>query len=197
MSASELPEKKSGSGVYIIGALLLAAGIGAIVVFTGGDDKPPPPPPPPTAIQADNTPPAPAPPPPPPPPTASATASASAEPAASGSGPKGPPGPNACSNCGQGKSNSSLDSALRAAAGSARGCYNRALQKNAGAAGKLTVNVQVGPSGSVCGASIANDTVGSPEVSQCVLQRFQGKSFPKPEQGCVSVAIPMSFEVKQ
>ena len=112
-------------------------------------------------------------------------------------GPKGPPGPGACSNCGQGKSNSSLDSALRAAAGSARGCYNRALQKNAGAAGKLTVNVQVGPSGAVCGASISNDTVGSGEVSTCVLQRFQGKSFPKPDQGCVSVAIPMSFEVKQ
>ncbi|NUO53763.1 MAG: AgmX/PglI C-terminal domain-containing protein [Polyangiaceae bacterium] len=197
MSASELPEKKSGSGMYIIGALLLAAGIGAIVVLTGSDDKPPPPPPPPTAIQADNTPPAPAPPPPPPPPV-TATASASAEPVATGTGgPKGPPGPGACSNCGQGKSNSSLDSALRAAAGSARGCYNRALQKNAGAAGKLTVNVQVGPSGAVCGASISNDTVGSGEVSTCVLQRFQGKSFPKPDSGCVSVAIPMSFEVKQ
>lgn len=195
-SASELPEKKSGSGVYIIGALLLAAGIGAIVLFTGSDDKPPAPPPPPTAIQADNTPPAPAPPPPPPPPTASATASATAEPTGS-AGPKGPPGPGACSNCGQGKSNSSLDGALRAAAGSARGCYNRALQKNAGAAGKLTVNVQVGPSGAVCGASISNDTVGSPEVSHCVLGRFQGKSFPKPDQGCVSVQIPMSFEVKQ
>jgi hypothetical protein len=45
--------------------------------------------------------------------------------------------------------------------------------------------------------SISNDTVGSPEVSNCVLGRFQGKSFPKPEQGCVTVQIPMSFEVKQ
>ncbi len=183
--------------MYILGAVLLAAGIGGILLLTGNDPKPPPTPPPPPTIQADNTPPAPAPPPPPPPPTASATASATAEASASPSGPKGPPGPGACSNCGQGTSNSALNSALQGAAGSARGCYNRALQKNAGAAGKLTVNVQVGPSGAVCGASISNDTVGSPDVTNCVLGRFQGKTFPKPDQGCVSVQIPMSFEVKQ
>ncbi|MBL9024995.1 MAG: energy transducer TonB [Myxococcales bacterium] len=197
MSASESPESKSGSGIYIIGALLLAAGIGGIFFLTKDDQKPAPaPPPPPT--QVDQTPPPPAPPPPPPPPvTASASASASAEASADPKGPKGPAGPGACSNCGQGVSNGALNSALQGAAGSARGCYNRALQKNAGAAGKLTVSVQVGPSGQVCGASITNDTVGSPEVSNCVLGRFQGKSFPKPDSGCVTVQIPMSFEVKQ
>lgn len=197
MAASESSESKSGSGIYIIGALLLAAGIGGIILLTGDDKKPPPAPPPPPTIQADQSPPPPAPPPPPPPPLASATASASAQPSGDASGPKGPPGPGACSNCGKGVSNSALNSALQGAAGSARGCYNRALQKNAGAAGKLTVSVQVGPSGQVCGASITNDTVGSPEVSNCVLGRFQGKSFPKPDSGCVTVQIPMSFEVKQ
>lgn len=197
MSASEAPESKSGSGIYILGALLLAGGIGGILLLTGDDKKPAAPPPPPT-VQADQTPPPPAPPPPPPPPP-TATESASAVPESSGDakGPKGPPGPGACSNCGKGVSNSALNSALQGAAGSARGCYNRALQKNAGAAGKLTVSVQVGPSGQVCGASITNDTVGSPEVSSCVLGRFQGKSFPKPDSGCVTVQIPMSFEVKQ
>jgi len=196
LAASESPEQKSGSGIYILGALLLAGGIGAIILLTGDDKKPPPAPPPPPTVAAEQPAPAP-PPPPPPPPTATASASASAEASSGPAGPKGPPGPGACSNCGAGKSSGALNSALQGAAGSARGCYNRALQKNAGAAGKLTVTVQVGPSGAVCGASITNDTVGSPEVSNCVLGRFQGKTFPKPEQGCVTVQIPMSFEVKQ
>jgi outer membrane biosynthesis protein TonB len=184
--------------MYLIGALLLAAGIGLIVYLTGGESAKPPPPPTPAKTE-EPPPPTPAPPPPPPPASASADAGddAGAESKDGGGGrlPAGAVG--SCSKCNEGVSNSALNGAVQAAAGSARGCYNRALQKNAGAAGKMVVSVQVGSTGQVCGANITNDSVGSPEVSNCVLGRFQGKSFPRPDKGCVTINVPLSFEVKQ
>jgi hypothetical protein len=197
---SQPPEAKSGAGIYILGVLLLGGGIAAIVVLSG-DDKPAPPPP--TVAKTEEAiVAAPPPPPPPPPPTASEVASAEPEPSSSasptGTGGKGVAGgTGACSKCGEGVSNGGLNSALQGAAGSARGCYNRVVQKNQGAAGKMNVAVQVGANGQVCSASITNDTVGNGEVSSCVLSRFQGKSFPKPDKGCVTINIPLNFTVKE
>jgi hypothetical protein len=200
VAESQPPETKSGAGIYILGVLLLGGGIAAIVIFSG-DDKPAPAAPTvakteePVGVVA-------APPPPPPPATASETASAVVEedagpPAGSGKVLAGGGGTGACSKCGEGTSNGSLNSALQGAAGSARGCYNRVVQKNQGAAGKMNVSVQVGASGQVCSAAITNDSVGNGEVSSCVLSRFQGKSFPKPDKGCVTINIPLSFTVKE
>ena len=86
--------------------------------------------------------------------------------------------------------------ALRAKAQSATGCYQRALRTSE-VSGSMTVSVQVGPSGSVCSASIVNDSVHSAEVSTCVLSRFRGQTFPPPTEGCVTVGIPISFTIKQ
>jgi hypothetical protein len=61
--------------------------------------------------------------------------------------------------------------------------------------GKVTVGLQVGPSGNVCSASIAEDTLGIPEVSSCVLSNFRGKSFPAPDGGCAVVNVPIQFSV--
>jgi hypothetical protein len=61
----------------------------------------------------------------------------------------------------------------------------------------MTVSVQVGPSGSVCNASLAADSVHSSEIASCVLNRFRGQSFPPPSGGCVTVNIPISFTIKQ
>ena len=193
---AEAKKSEGGSGMYIGGVVLLGAGIAAIVFLTKGDEKAPPAPPPPVTAEQATQPALPAPPPPPPPPP-TATASAAPETTTASTGKVGAGGPNPCTKCGEGVSNSSLNGALQGAAGSARGCYNRALQRNAGAAGKMTVVVQVGPSGQVCGASIAGDTVGSPEVSSCVLCRFHGRSFRRPDGSRVTVNIPLSFEVKQ
>lgn len=200
MPESQPPENKSGAGIYILGVLLLGGGIAAIVMLSS-DDKPAPTPP--AVAKTEEAPVLAAPPPPPPPPpTVTETASAAPEPSSSaaptGTGGKAlAGGTGACSKCGEGVSNGSLNSALQGAAGSARGCYNRVVQKNQGAAGKMNVAVQVGANGQVCSASITNDTVGNGEVSSCVLSRFQGKSFPKPDKGCVTINIPLSFTVKE
>jgi TonB family protein len=193
-SSKEPP--KSGAGMYVAGVLVLAAAMAGLFMYKSGDDTPkeqvqttlqesaaPPPPPPPAFA-------------PPPPPEIEEEEDAGAPDKPTGVGRPGGKGPGLCSNCGSGKSSAALNSALRATAGSAKGCYNRALRTSA-VSGTMTVSVQVGPNGTVCGASIANDSVGSSEIASCVTGRFAGKQFPPPESGCVVVNIPISFELKE
>jgi TonB family protein len=138
--------------------------------------------------------------PPPPPklddePDAGKPVAKSGSPSSAGSaGAPGGAGP--CTKCSDGQVSGALTSALRTKAQSATGCYQRALRTSE-VSGSMTVSVQVGPSGSVCSASIVNDSVHSAEVSTCVLSRFKGQTFPPPTQGCVTVGIPISFTIKQ
>jgi len=198
------PPPSSGVGVYAIGALALAGAIVAILMLKCEDAKPLPPAPPPAVTTEEpvqmRAPPA------PPEKTADPVPTAEepdagpddAGPVATGTGKFPAGGFGACDKCGQGVSNGALQSAVQSAAGSARGCYNRVISKSGGGAeGKMTVRVNVGANGAVCSASIANDTVNSPPVSSCVLNRFQGKSFPKPDKGCVTVNVPLNFTVKK
>lgn len=193
----EIPGKSSGVGVYVAGIGIMAVAIVGLLVWRSRASAPQPQIVTATATVTAAAPPPPqfAPPPPPkietePEPTASASASPSAK-AGTGGG-----GPNPCGKCGEGEGNSSLSSAVQSAAAGARGCYNRALQKGE-VQGRMSVSVQVGSNGQVCGAAITNDTVGSPQVSSCVLSRFQGRSFPPPTKGCVVVNVPINFTIKQ
>lgn len=127
---------------------------------------------------------------------ASATPGSSATPGAPGAASAAPVGAGPCSACGEGQFSGALTSALQSAAAGARACYNRAL-KTSEVSGSINVSVQVGSTGAVCGASITKDTVGSGEIAACVLAKFQGKSFPAPQSGCVVVNIPIKFEIKQ
>lgn len=116
------------------------------------------------------------------------------KPAAKGSGAPVAPGP--CGGSCSGETTGALSAALRARAQSAQGCYQRALRTSE-VSGSMTVSVQVGPSGQVCSASLANDSVHSSEISSCVLGRFRGQSFPPPSGGCIVANIPISFTIKQ
>ena len=192
-----IPGKSSGVGLYVAGIGVMAAAIIGLLVWRSRSTPPPAPPtPPPTATATAAAPPPPmfAPPPPPkietdPEPTATATAN-------SGPAPVGGGGPNPCGKCGSGEGSSALSSAIQSAAAGARGCYNRALQKGE-VQGRMNVSVQVGSGGQVCSAAIMSDTVGSSQVSSCVLSRFQGRSFPPPAKGCVVVNVPINFTIKQ
>lgn len=197
---TEIPGKSSPVGLYVAGIVILgAATVGLLVWRSRQNDAPPQIVTAPPTVATSVAPPPPmfAPPPPPkieaePEPTASAAAP-------SGSGAKagsGVGGPNPCGKCGEGEGNSALSSAISSAAAGARGCYTRALRQGE-VSGKMNVSVQVGSTGSVCGAAITSDTVGSPQVSSCVLSRFQGRSFPAPTKGCVVVNVPINFTIKQ
>ena len=194
-SSSAIPGKSGGSGPYIAGVVVLGALIiGLIWWKTKSSDGPPPAPsvtvqaPPTNTVQTLD-----APPPPPKIDDLDAGADGGGKVASTGTGGgKGPCGP----KCGDGKSSSALESALRSTAGSAQGCYNRALRTSE-VSGSMTVSVQVGSNGAVCNASIVNDSVHSNEISSCVLGRFRGRSFPAPQSGCVVVNIPINFTIKQ
>jgi TonB family protein len=186
--------------MYLAGIALLALLVGGLFVWKSRQQ--PPPVTTPQATVATSVAPPPPPPPlyaPPPPPKIEEEPDAGADggkqPLVKGTGALGPaPGP--CSGKCVGASTSALSDRLRATAGSAQGCYNRALRTGE-ASGSMTVSVQVSPTGSVCGASIINDSVNSGEISSCVLNKFRGGQFPAPSGGCVTVNIPISFKIRQ
>ena len=192
---------KSNSG-YMVIALVLAAGIAFMLYSRCSGDEAKPDKPVVTAPKPVATPKPPpmdfAPPPPPEEPAPSATASASAAASAvaaprPGGKPGGGVGP--CSKCGEGVPSSALRSAVSSTAGLARGCYNRAL-KGGGGEGTLTVSVRVGSTGQLCGANVSGN-VGNPGLKQCVLSKFNSRSYPPPQEGCVVINVPISFKTKQ
>lgn len=183
--------KSGGGGPYIAGVVVLLGLIGGLVWYKSkGTDEPAPPPPPAPVVETTPIVQAPAPPPPPPPPVAEEPTAEPSVKANAGSGVS------PCAGTCTGESSAALNTALRSAAGTAQSCYTRAL-RNTEVSGSMTVSVRVGPNGSVCGASISNDSVNSSEISSCVLGRFRGRSFPAPSGGCVQVNIPISFAIKK
>lgn len=182
-----------GGAPYIIGAVVLLAAIGGLVFWKtrGGEEPAPPPPAPtasapapvatPTAALMDSI---------PPPPPVEEVAEADAGPAV-----KAAPSPKAdlCAGPCNGSASAGLSSALSARAASSRTCYERALRTNESLQGKMVVQVRVDANGRVCSARVAEDGVGSQEVSSCVLGSFRGAKLPPPTAGCIDVNVPMSF----
>ena len=193
MAASESPPPTSSSTPYIVGAVILAAlafGLYRWKASTSTTTEPQvvhvtaPPTEEPAPINA-----------PPPPPKVEELPDAGEDAGkapvkVSGNGS----GNGACGKC-DNPASPALQSALRGAAQSAQGCYQRALRTGE-ASGNMMVSVQVAASGSVCTAGISNDSVHSNEVSQCGLGRFRGRTFPSPGSGCSTVNIPLNFVAK-
>lgn len=184
------PPKLNSSRPFIIAVLLMLLVIGGVVIWKmGAEDDPPREPEPAAAPVA--TMPIPDQVLPPPPPIATEDAAAP------------PPEPTRkvvasqtfCSSCGKctGTEAANFRSVVRGRAGTAQRCYEKALAQQEGLQGKLTVNLCVGVGGGVCGASVASDSLGSPLVSQCVLNIFRASTFPSPKNGCVDAQVPLNF----
>lgn len=133
----------------------------------------------------------PAPPPPPPPPP-------SEEPSAAPSAqtPSNAPvrsGKSACTLPCEGNATAALKAALAGRGGAGRRCYEKSLSQNATLRGRMTVHVRVGSNGSVCSASVSNDELHDPGLSNCIVGVFRASSLPEPEKGCVEVDVPLNF----
>jgi hypothetical protein len=100
-----------------------------------------------------------------------------------------------CPTCGRctGEAAPSFSAVLRTRANQAQRCYEKALAQSDTLQGKLTVNLCVGVGGAVCSASISNDSLGSPLVSQCVANIYRATTFPSPKNGCVDAQVPLNF----
>lgn len=187
-----VPGGSGGNGQYIAIALVFLLLGGALLAYKmKGDDKPPPPAvptasvttaakpaltdAPPAPVEEDAGTPAPD--------------ASTAKPVAVGGGP--------CSTTCSGSASGALTSEVQGVAGRARGCYERALRQNAQLSGKITVALKIDAGGNVCGASAANDTMGSGEVTSCVTGMFRGKKFSPPTGGCVNMTVPLNFTQKK
>ena len=73
-------------------------------------------------------------------------------------------------------------------------CYERALEVNAGAAGRVTVRWVIGPDGAVLGAGVADDDTGVASLGDCVATAARRWLFPAPEGGVVTVNYPFTFQ---
>jgi hypothetical protein len=189
MPQLSLPPKPptSSSGVrYIIAAILLLAAIVVLILIAlkrTGDQSPAPA----ASLPAATTPAFIEPPPPPPPPAAEEPAAdAAVNHVATGSF-------NPCTAKCSGAPSLALSSAVASRASAARPCYERALRVNSALQGKLMVSVRIDPQGNVCGASVSQDAIHSPEVTNCVLGIFRSAKFPAPAGGCMDYNIPLSF----
>lgn len=75
-----------------------------------------------------------------------------------------------------------------------RHCYENGLQSRPDLAGRVSARFVISPSGSVTAASVANSSIGSQQVEQCIVSAVQRWSFPAPEGGIVSVTYPFMLQ---
>jgi hypothetical protein len=187
------PPKSGGSGPIIIAAVLMLLLIGGLIVWKVTGSSEPAKTEAPVASATTAAPVLDEPPPPPPPPPVEADAGKPEEKKKLvGNG-----GANPCSKECTGTATSQLTSALSGKAGQSRSCYEKALSTNATLEGTLTVGVKVGPGGQVCSARVVADGLHDPGVSNCVVNRFAGATFPAPQGGCAEVNVPLRFMPKR
>jgi hypothetical protein len=193
MSTTAPPPKSSGAKPFVIAVLLMLLLMGGLIYLKlSGDEEKPTATPVPTATSTEPVIDQVIPPPPPPPPSASATSSAVTKKAA----PKFDSGCSTCGNC-QGTEVNGFRATLQGRAALAQRCYEKALGTQEGLTGKLTVGLCVGVGGQVCSAGIEKDSLGSPLVSQCVLNIYRATTFPSPKNGCVQAQVPLNFVPKK
>ncbi len=79
--------------------------------------------------------------------------------------------------------------------GAITGCYERALNDNPNLSGQITFEWTITSSGDVSSAREQTSSLGSGQVSNCILGIIRGMSFPNPEGGgSVEVAYPFAFQ---
>jgi hypothetical protein len=193
MSTTAPPPKSSGTKPFVIAVLLMLLLMGGLIYLKLSGDEPKPtasPVPSATATEPmiDQV----IPPPPPPPPSASSAPSVVTKKAPA----KFDSGCPTCGNC-QGTEAAGFRGALAGRASLAQRCYEKALGTQEQLTGKLTVGLCVGVGGQVCSAGIETDSLGSPLVSQCVLNIYRATTFPSPKNGCVQAQVPLNFVPKK
>lgn len=194
MSTSAPPPKTSSTKPFVIAVLLMLLLMGGLIYLkiSGDEDSKPTATPVPSAGLAEPAVDQVIPPPPPPPPAASSSPAVVTKKAPA----KSDTGCSTCNNC-QGTEPNGFRGALSGRAALAQRCYEKALGTQEQLTGKLTVGLCVGVGGQVCSAGIEKDTLGSPLVSQCVLNIYRATTFPSPKNGCVQAQVPLNFVPKK
>lgn len=72
-----------------------------------------------------------------------------------------------------------------------RSCYQRALKRDRGLAGKLTMRLSVNTMGKVVGVEFDADTLSDPLVNRCITGYARRWRFPQSGQGGSDVTVPL------
>ena len=96
----------------------------------------------------------------------------------------------------RGKLSDALVEELHARARATRNCYEVTVGSNPRLGGRLTIQFDVNPSGSVSRAALSLDELRNPELSSCVLAIFEKPYQSPPELECVTVGVPINFTPK-
>jgi hypothetical protein len=196
MSETTPPVPKSGgNGPFILAAIVMLLLMGGLIYWktkgSGTDTAKVEAPKPSAAVEQPGL----DEPPPPPPPIASTDASATPD-TTKPTKKLGGVGGGACGPC-TGDATPSIVSALHAKGAQARSCYEHALRQNAMLAGRMSINITISATGSVCSAGIGSNGLGDPSVANCVVQMMKSGTFSPPGGGsCVQVAVPLNFTPK-
>ena len=79
-----------------------------------------------------------------------------------------------------------------------KACYERALNKDPGLYGKISIQWTIGPGGRVLEASTKTTTMNSPEVENCAVNRLKTWKFPEPPADQVAVvSYPFVFQAQE
>jgi hypothetical protein len=75
-------------------------------------------------------------------------------------------------------------------------CYENALKRNAGLAGKITLRFSISKLGKVSHVEIEVDTMHDDDFSKCIIERASSWRFPPPQSGSdeVQFAFPFVFQ---
>ena len=85
---------------------------------------------------------------------------------------------------------------LRLVAAQTRGCYERALRTNAKLSGRLKVQLRIQPNGQSCTPQLVDSEIELDDAFRGCLLAIFGRSYPRPEGGCVDVLVPVNFQPK-
>ncbi|HZL85059.1 MAG TPA: AgmX/PglI C-terminal domain-containing protein [Candidatus Krumholzibacteria bacterium] len=72
-------------------------------------------------------------------------------------------------------------------------CYDNTLKKTPGLAGKLTLQMDIAPSGEVHGLVVVHDGLGDTSLQRCILTQVGSWRFPAIEAGTVRFTLPLVF----
>ena len=73
-------------------------------------------------------------------------------------------------------------------------CYENGLRKSPNLSGKLTISWKVMSSGKTAQVKQVLSSLGSPQVSQCIMKIIKKLRFPKPKGGAVKIKYPFVFK---
>jgi TonB family protein len=85
---------------------------------------------------------------------------------------------------------------VRARIGLIKACYENQLKRNPSLKGKIRIRFTILETGGLTDVTVVENTLGSPEVSSCIVGTMRGWRTPFRPSGTVTVEYPFVFSAQ-